>query len=61
VVVTLDDNPLERGILKSADETQVIIGEQAVIEKEGKKKKEVPVELPVPYDQIEKTVVKISF
>ena len=34
---------------------------ELVIEKEGKKKKEVPVELPVPYDKIEKTVVKISF
>jgi len=60
VVVTLADKTLETGILKSADETQIILA-QIVIEKEGKKKKEVPVELPVPYDKIEKTVVKISF
>lgn len=60
VIVTLADKTLETGILKSADETQIILA-QIVIEKEGKKKKEVPVELPVPYDKIEKTVVKISF
>ena len=60
VVVTLADKTVETGILKSADETQIILA-QIVIEKEGKKKKEVPVELPVPYDKIEKTVVKISF
>lgn len=60
VIVTLTDKTVETGTLKSADETQIILA-QIVIEKEGKKKKEVPVELPVPYDKIEKTVVKISF
>ena len=60
VVVTLLDETRERGILKGADETQVVI-EQTVIEKEGKKKKEVLVERAIPFDQIERTVVKAAF
>jgi ribosome maturation factor RimP len=60
VVVTLHDQTRERGILKGADETQVII-EQTVIEKEGKKKKEVLVDRAIPFDQIERTVVKAAF
>jgi ribosome maturation factor RimP len=60
VVVTLLDESRERGILKSADETQVVI-EQTVIELEGKKKKEVQVLRAIPFDQIERTVVKAVF
>jgi ribosome maturation factor RimP len=60
VTVKLTDKTEQTGILKSADDAQIVLA-QTIIEKEGKKKKEVPVELPVPYDKIEKTVVKISF
>ncbi len=60
VVVTLPDDTRERGILKSADETQVVI-EQTVVEKEGKKKKEVLVQRAIPFDQIKSTVVKAAF
>jgi len=60
VVVTLPDDTRERGILKAADETQVVI-EQTVVEKEGKKKKEVLVQRAIPFDQIKSTVVKAAF
>lgn len=60
VVVTLLDQSRERGILRGADETQVVI-EQTVVEKEGKKKKEVQVQRAIPFDQIERTVVKAAF
>lgn len=60
VTVTLTDKTQHTGILKSADEQQIILS-QTVVEKEGKKKKEVVVETPIAFDQIEKTVVKISF
>jgi hypothetical protein len=46
--------------MKSADETQIVLT-QIVVEREGKKKiKKVPVETPIPYEQIEKAVVKLS-
>ncbi|MFN0015561.1 MAG: ribosome maturation factor RimP [Saprospiraceae bacterium] len=60
VVVTLLDDTRERGTLKSANETAVLI-QQTVVEKEGKKKKEVLVERAIPFDQIKSTVVKAAF
>lgn len=60
VVVTLLDDTRERGILKAADDTQVVI-EQTVVEKEGKKKMEVLVQRAIPFDQIKSTVVKAAF
>ena len=60
VAITLNDKTELSGILKSADETQLVLL-QTVVEKEGNKKKNVTVELPVPFANIEKTVVKITF
>ncbi|MBK6933388.1 MAG: ribosome maturation factor [Saprospirales bacterium] len=60
VAVTLLDQTQQTGILKAADETQVVLLQKG-IEKEGNKKKEVEKECVIPFDQIEKTVVKIVF
>lgn len=60
VDVTLMDKTKQTGILLSADENQMIL-QQTVIQLEGKKKKEVVVETPVPMEQIEKTIVKPPF
>ena len=60
VTVTLLDKTQQIGILKTADEAQLVLT-QKVVEREGKKKKEVEIELPIPFDQIEKTVVKAVF
>ena len=60
VVVTRQDDTRERGILKAADEMQVVI-EQTVVEKDGKKKKEVLMDLAIPFDQIKSTVIKAAF
>lgn len=60
VEVTLVDKTRQTGLLKAADEKQVLLS-QKVIEREGKKKKEVELETAIPFDQIEKTVVKLAF
>jgi len=60
VVVTLSDKTQLTGTLSAADDVQIVLT-QKVIEKEGNKKKEVQVETPVPFEKIEKTIVKISF
>jgi len=60
VDITLKDGSREKGALQSADETRVVLL-QKVTEKQGKKKKEVELEKPIAFDQIEKTVVKATF
>jgi ribosome maturation factor RimP len=60
VEVTLLDKSTTAGLLLSADESGMVL-EQQVIEKDGKKKVTVTIQTPVPFDQIEKTVVKIIF
>jgi len=60
VEVTRTDKSRLTGLLKAVDESQIIIS-QKVIEREGKKKKEVEVETAVPFGQIEKTIVKLNF
>ena len=60
VEVTLKDKTRQTGLLKTADENQVIL-QQKVVEREGNKKKEVEKETAIPFGQIEKTVVKIDF
>lgn len=60
VEVTLQDKTRQTGLLKTVDEAQIVIS-QKVIEREGKKKKEVELEIPIPFDQIEKTIVKLAF
>jgi len=46
--------------MKSADETQIVLT-QIVVERDGKKKIKKEVETFIPYDQIEKAVVKLPF
>jgi ribosome maturation factor RimP len=60
VLVTLKDKTQQTGILKAAEEGQITL-EQTVIEKDGKKKKEVKVDAVFSFEQIEKTVVKLAF
>lgn len=60
VEVTLKDKTRQTGLLKAADETQVVIL-QKVVEREGNKKKEVEKETAIPLEQIEKTIVKLAF
>lgn len=58
--VTLRDNTKTTGLLKSADDAQIVL-ETAEIAKEGNKKKEVRTDTAIPYDQIEKAVVQLAF
>jgi ribosome maturation factor RimP len=60
VEVYLKDKTILAGVLKSTDENGILL-ECIVKEKEGKKNVTRNVETPVPFDQIEKTVVKITF
>jgi ribosome maturation factor RimP len=60
VAVTLKDKTQQLGTLKAVEDTQIVLAQTAV-EKEGKKKKEVPVETVIPFEQIEKTIVKAKF
>ncbi|MBL7827907.1 MAG: ribosome maturation factor [Saprospiraceae bacterium] len=59
VTVQNQEQPLSGKVL-SADDTQVVLV-NTVIERDGKKKKEVVVETPVLYEQIIKAVVKLDF
>jgi ribosome maturation factor RimP len=58
--VVLSDKTKHLGTLTAADDQQIVLS-YTVIEKEGKKKKEVPVVLPILFENIEKAVVKINF
>jgi ribosome maturation factor RimP len=60
LAITLRDKSVQTGTVKSADDQQVVL-EQKMIERDGKKKKEVTVETPIAYEQIEKAIVKPSF
>lgn len=60
VEVTLKDKSRQTGLLRSADENQLVLA-QKVVERENNKKKEVEKEIAIPFDQIEETVVKIVF
>jgi ribosome maturation factor RimP len=60
VEVTLKDKTRQTGLLKAATEAQVVIS-QKVVEREGNKKKQVEKDVAIPFEQIEKTVVKLDF
>ena len=60
VEVTLTDKTRQKGILKEADESRVVLLQKMVV-KEGNKKKEVEIETAIPFDQVEKTVVQLAF
>lgn len=59
VTVEGQAEPLTGKIL-SADEQAVVLG-YTVIERDGKKKKTIQVETPVPYERIVKAVVQLGF
>ena len=60
LAVTLDDQTEQTGLLKSADETTIVL-ETSTIERIEKKKTEVKTETAIPYDRIAKAVVKLAF
>ena len=61
LLATMKDDSKHSGTIKSADETQVIL-ENTVVERDEKKKKITTiVETPLPYEQIEKAVIKLGF
>ena len=60
IEVTLKDGSKKTGILKSVKEEEVVI-EYKEKRKEAKKKKTVTVVDSIPFEDIEKTVVKIVF
>ena len=60
VEVTLKDKTRQTGLLKGADDNQVILLQQ-VVELDGKKKKQVEKETTIPFAEVEKTLVKIAF
>lgn len=60
VTVTLRDKTQQVGVLKAVEDLQIILA-QVIVEKEGKKKKEVPVDTPILFENIEKTIVKVAF
>ena len=60
LVVTQTDKTQLTGVLKSVDDVQIVLAHK-VIEMDGKKKKEVPVETAIPFANIEKAVVKPAF
>lgn len=57
LAVTLTDGSQRTGTLTAADHNQITLHE-TVREKEGKKNKDVDVETMIPYEQIQKAVVK---
>lgn len=60
VEVTLTDKTRQVGLLKAAEATHITL-EYTEIVREGKKKIENLIQLPIPFEQIEKTVVKLAF
>ena len=58
--VTLTDKTRQKGILKEADESRVVLLQKMVV-KEGNKKKEVEIETAIPFEQVEKTAVQLAF
>ncbi|HRI60123.1 MAG TPA: ribosome maturation factor [Saprospiraceae bacterium] len=60
VEVTLKDKTRQTGLLKGADENQIVLLQQ-VVELDGKKKKQVEKETAIPFAEVEKTLVKLAF
>jgi ribosome maturation factor RimP len=58
--VTLLDKTQQTGVLKSADEAQVVLA-QTVVERDGKKKKTIELDTAIPMAQIDKAIIKITF
>ena len=60
LLVTLLDKTQQEGTLSAAEESHLTL-KQTVIEREGKKKKEVEIETAIPFGNIEKAIVKLPF
>ena len=60
LAVKCTDKTEHLATMKSADEHQIVLT-QIVVERDGKKKIKKEVETIIPYDQIEKAVVKLPF
>ena len=60
VEVTLKDGTVKTGPLTAASDTNCTVQETVVV-LEGKKKKKMEVQTELPYDQIKKTMIVISF
>lgn len=60
VEVSLKEGKPKTGLLKAVNDGSIVLEEKVRV-KEGKKKKTKVVETVIPFDQITKTVVKISF
>jgi ribosome maturation factor RimP len=58
--VTRRDGSRLTGLLKSADDTHIVLSYKE-IQKEGNKKKEVEIEASIALEDIEKALVKIAF
>ena len=60
VEVTLSDGARKEGTLTGVEEDHIVL-QETLVEKEGKKKVNKQVLTAIPFDQIKKTIVKISF
>lgn len=58
--VTKTDKNRLVGLLKAVEETHIVLS-STVIEREGKKKKQVEIETVIPFEEIEKAIVKLAF
>ena len=59
--ISLQDKTKETGILLSSDDVQIVI-KQTITERDEKKKKKVyDIEKPIPFEQIDKSIVKVTF
>jgi ribosome maturation factor RimP len=60
LAVTMKDKTQLTGLLKSATDEHFVL-ETKTTEREGNKKKEVVLETPVLYENVEKAIVKLAF
>jgi len=59
-VSLIHEEKTRKGKLKDVQDDWIVIEEVHTV-KQGKKKTKEPVEVEIPFDQIEKTIVKVSF
>lgn len=59
--VTQTDKNRTVGLLKTVTEQHIVLSNTVIERNEKKKKKEVEIETLIPYDHIEKAIVKLTF
>lgn len=59
--VTQTDKNRMIGLLKAVEETQIVLSQTVTERDEKKKKKVIEVETVIPFEQIEKAIVKLAF